>query len=107
MAVKARRGKPKRSISSAKQRIGHKVSSIIQSNILGSSIDKDMHCECIGQMGAKKYLRKNCYHCIECSAANSLAAFMWRRPLNSATFVAPTHKGLVRVSDGTSIQVVA
>ena len=52
MAVKARRGKPKRSISSAKQRIGHKVSSIIQSNILGNSVDKDIHYEGTRQSGS-------------------------------------------------------
>ena len=50
--------------------------SVIQSDVPGSSIDKDMHCERIGQMGARKYLRKNCYHRIECSAANSLATLM-------------------------------
>ena len=31
---------------------------------------------------------------------------MWRRPLNSAVLAAPTHKGLGKVSDGTSTQVV-
>ena len=57
-------------------------------------------------MGAKKYLRKRCCHRIECSAANSLTAFMWRRPLNSVALVAPTHRKPVRVFDGTSTQVV-
>ena len=52
MTVKAGRGKPGRSISSAKQRIGHKVSSIIQSNISGSSVDKDTHYERTGQSGS-------------------------------------------------------
>ena len=79
---------------------------VVQDNAPGSSIDKDMHCERTGQMGAKKYLRKNCYHHIECFVANSLAAFMWRRPLNNAALVTPTHRGPVRVSDGTSNQVV-
>ena len=44
--------------------------SVIQNDILGNSIDKDMHFERIGQVGVKKYLRKSCYHHIECSAAN-------------------------------------
>ena len=35
-----------------------------------------MHYERIGQMGAKKYLRENCYHCIEYSIANSLVILM-------------------------------
>jgi len=30
------------------------------------------------KMEAEKYLRKNCYHRIKYSAANSLAAFMWK-----------------------------
>ena len=29
------------------------------------------------KMGVEKYLRKNYYHRIKCSAANSLVAFMW------------------------------
>ena len=59
------------------------------------------------KMRTEKYLRKSCYHRIECSAANSLAVFMWRKPLNSTILVALTHRGPVRVSDGTNTQVVA
>jgi len=59
------------------------------------------------KMRAEKYLRKSYYHRIECSAANSLAVFMWRRPLSSAALVTPTQRGLMRVSDGTSTQVMA
>ena len=58
-------------------------------------------------MGIQKYLRKNCYHRIECPAANFLAAFMWRRPLNSATLATTTHRKPKMVSDVTSTQVVA
>ena len=50
--------------------------SIIQSDITGNSIDKDIHCEDTGQMGTEKYLRESCYNRIECSVANSLAALM-------------------------------
>ena len=107
MTVKVGRGRSRRSISSAKRRRGQKVCSVVENDILRNSIDKDMHCERIGQMGAKKYLRKNCYHCIECFTTNSLTAFMWRRPLNSAVLVAPIHIEPVGVSDGTSTQVVA
>ena len=59
------------------------------------------------KMGAKKYLRKGCYRHIECSVTNSLAEFMWRRPLNSTALVAPTHREPMRVFDGTNTQVVA
>ena len=48
MAIKAGRGKPRRSITSAKQRRGQKVSSIIQNDIPGSSVDKNMHYERTG-----------------------------------------------------------
>ena len=58
-------------------------------------------------MGVEKYLRKNYYQCIECFAANSLAAFIWRRPLNNVVLVALTHKEPMRVSDETNTQVVA
>ena len=107
MTVKAGRGKPRRSISSAKRRRGQKVYSVVRNDIPRSSIDKDMHCEHTRQMRANKYLRKNCYHYIECFVANFLTAFIWRRPLNSVVLVVSTHKVLVKVSDGTSTQVVA
>ena len=56
----------------------------------------------------QKYLRKGCYHHIKCTAAIFLAAFMWRRPLNSATALATTtHRKPKNVSNGTSTQVRA
>ena len=61
----------------------------------------------IRKMGIQKYLRESCYHRIECLAANFLAAFMWRRPLNSATLATTTHRKPKMVSDVTSTQVVA
>ena len=50
--------------------------SINQGDVLGSSIDKSMYYERIGEMGARKYLREGCYHRIEYSTANALAALM-------------------------------
>jgi len=58
------------------------------------------------EMGTEKYLRKSYYHRIECSVANFLTAFMWRRPLNSVALVTLTHRRPVRVFDGTSTQVM-
>ena len=66
-----------------------------------------MHRERTERVEARKYLRKNCYHRIECPVANFLATFMWRRPLNSAALATTTHRKPERVSDGTSTQVVA
>ena len=106
MTIKARRGRAKRSIPSAKRRRGQKIYSIVQNDVLGNSIDKDMRYKRTGQMGAKEYLRKSCYHHIECFAAKSLAAFIWRRPLNSVALVTPTNRRPVRVSDEISTQVV-
>ena len=58
-------------------------------------------------MEARKYLKKSYYHRIECPVSNFLAAFMWRRPLNSAALATTTHRKPEEVSDGTSTQVVA
>ena len=66
-----------------------------------------MHRERTKRMEARKYLRKSCCHHIKCSAANFLAAFMWRRPLNSIVLATITHKRPKRVSDRTNTQVVA
>ena len=62
--------------SSTKQSRGPKVWSAIQGNVPGNSIDKDKHHRSAGQREVLKYLRESCYHCIECSVANSLAALM-------------------------------
>ena len=60
----------------AKRSRGQKVRSVIQDDIPGNSIDKDIRYERTGQMGGEKYLRESCYNYIEYSAANSLAALM-------------------------------
>ena len=57
--------------------------------------------------GNQKYLRESCYHCIECITTTLLAAFMWRRPLNSAVLTTITHRKLKRVSDGIGTQLKA
>ena len=66
-------GGPRRDAFLDKQGRGQKVQPVIQSNVLGVSIDKDARH---GGMGAMKYLREKCYYRIECSAANSLATLM-------------------------------
>ena len=81
------------------------VYSITQSDLLGNSTEKDVHRKRIGRMEVRKCLRKTCCHCIECPAANFLAAFMWRRPLNSAALATTTHRRPERVSDGTCTHV--
>ena len=58
-------------------------------------------------MKAQRYPGKSCCHRIECSAANFLAAFIWRRLLNSAALTIPTHREPERVSNVTNTQVVA
>ena len=95
---------PRRNIASNKCNEGRDVPLVIQGDVPGGSTDKDMLYKRTGRMRAKKYLRKSCYHRIECSAANFLAAFMWRRSLNSVALATPTHRGLEGVSNGTSTQ---
>ena len=56
-------------------------------------------------MGTQKYLRKSCYHRIECTATTFLTTFMWRRPLNSAILATTTHRKSKKVSDGTDTQI--
>ena len=53
----------------------------------------------------EKYLRKNCYYCIKFTVSTFLAAFMWRRHLNSETLVTTTHRKPGEVFDGTGTQV--
>ena len=68
----------RRNASSPKQNKGQNVWFAIHSNVSRDSIDKDIHYESTGQREAMKYLRESYYHCIECSAANSRAALMWK-----------------------------
>ena len=78
-----------------------------QNDLLGNSIDGDVPHKRARGKETRKYLKKSCYPCIKCTAATFLAAFMWRRPLNSATLIITTHKKLEKVSDGTGTQVRA
>ena len=57
--------------------------------------------------GAQKYLRKSCYHRIKFIVTTFLAAFMWRKHLNSETLVTTTHRKPREVSDGTGTQVIS
>ena len=66
----------RRNASLAEQNRGQKVWSAIKSNVLENSIDKDKYQEGTGQREAIKYLQESCYHDIECSVANLLAALM-------------------------------
>ena len=62
--------------SSVEQSRGSKVWSAIQGNVPRDSINKDKHHRSAGQREVLKYLGESCYHRIECSVANSLAALM-------------------------------
>ena len=62
--------------SLAEQSRGSKVWSAIQGNVPGGFIDKDKHLESTRQRKSIQYLRESCYHRIEFSIANSLAALM-------------------------------
>ena len=66
----------RRNASSAKQSRDQKMRSAIKSNVSNNSTVEDKYQEGIGQREVMKYLRENCYHCIECSTANTLAVLM-------------------------------
>ena len=76
MTVMAGKGCPKGNIPSAKRNKDQDMPPTIQGCVPGGSINKDAHYERAGEVGAKKYLRKSCCHCIEYSATNFLATFM-------------------------------
>ena len=78
-----------------------------QSDLLRSSINRDVHHEHTKRRETQKYLRESCYYSIECTAATFLVAFMWRRSLNSVALATTTCRKSERVSDGTGIQVRA
>ena len=74
--MRVQKSDPRKDASSAEQNRGQKIWSAIKSNVLENSIDKDKYQEGTGQREAIKYLRESCYHDIECSVANLLAALM-------------------------------
>ena len=82
------------------------VYSITQSDILGNFTERDVHCERTERVEARKYLKKNYCHHIKCPAANFLAAFTCKRPLNIVVWAIATHKKSEMMSDGTNTQVV-
>ena len=84
MIVKAGGGGLRRNISSTKWSEDQNVYPIIQGDIPRGSIDKDMHYERTWGIEARKYLRENYYHHIECYVANSLAVLMRKWYLNNA-----------------------
>ena len=47
-----------------------------QSDLPGSSNNRDVRHKRTRKIGTQKYIRESCYHRIECSVANSLAALM-------------------------------
>jgi len=51
------------------------------------------------------YLKESCCHCIKCTTAIFLAAFMWRRPLNSNALATVTYRKLRTMPDGTGTQI--
>ena len=83
MIVKAGGGGLRRNISSTKWSEDQNVYPIIQGDIPGSSINKDMHYERTWGIEARKYLRENYYHHIEYYVVNSLAVLIRKWYLNN------------------------
>ena len=76
-------------------------------NLPRSLRDENVSYEHRRREETQKYLRKSCYHCIKCTVTTFLAAFMWRRHLNSEVLATTTHKKPREVSDGTSTQMIS
>ena len=77
-----------------------------QGNLPGNSDNKDKHHKRTRMMGTQKYPRENCYHHIKYTTATLLAAFMWRKSLNSVALATATHKKPKGVFDVTSTQAL-
>ena len=103
LVIRVQEGGPKRNAFSADQSRGPKVWHAIQGNVPRDSIDKDTHHESTRQREAMKYLRKNCYHCIECSVTNSLAVLIRKWYLNSNFQPYNYSQRLQDGADGTKI----
>ena len=58
-------------------------------------------------METQKYLWESYYHRIECTTATFMAAFMLRKPPNSAVLATTTYRKPERVSDRIGTQVRA
>ena len=78
-----------------------------QSDPPRSSNDRDMSHEHTRRKETQKYLRESYHYHIKCTATTFLAAFMWRRHLNSTVLATTTHRKPKMVSDGTGTQVRA
>ena len=76
MVMRVQKSGLRRNASLTGQSRGQKVQFNINSNVPENSIDYDKYQEGTGQREAIKYLKESCYHRIECSVANSLAALM-------------------------------
>ena len=67
------------------------------------------HCQkrsCYWEKASERGLALTWLEGFQCIPPNLLAAFMWRRPLNSIALAVTTHKGFEKVSDGTSTRVM-
>ena len=80
---------------------------ILATGGIWSSRDKDVSYEHGRRGETQKCLRKNYYHRIKCNVTTFLAAFMWRRHLNSEILATTTHRKPREVSDGISTQVIS
>ena len=82
--IMAQENGPKINASSVDPCWGLKRFFVAQGDVLGSLVGVDKHCRDIRQGKILKYFRGESYcHRIKCSAANPLAALIWRWYLNS------------------------
>jgi len=98
-------GGPRRNISSDKISTAQNVYPNNQGDLLGSSSDRDMPHKRTKRMGTQKYLRESCYHCIECSVANS--GCINDEMISEQYFfsLTTTPQDFLEEADGTSISI--
>ena len=100
-------GGPRSNTSSGMINIAQICIPTMKETFIEAPSDRDVPHEYTRRKKIQKYLRESYYHRIKCTTATFLAAFMWRRPLNSAALATTTHRKSEKVSNGTDTQVRA
>ena len=74
-------------------------------NLPGGSNDEDRLQACTERIRIQKYLSESYHYRIKCTAAAFLAAFMWRRPLNSVISTTTVYREPGKMLDKTHTRV--
>ena len=102
-------GCPRRSVSSNRLGMGQTLDLMIKATYQDASVTTTYPQNVQKRRRPQKkniiYLKESCYHRIKYTAANFLAVFMWKKPLNNKVLATVTHRKPRTVPDGIGTQV--